>query len=145
MKCSSLSAAEAADPVKAAVCIHHRLHFNDHFPGEPMLASSPLISSSTFSGTEPLVEIIGTGLQYDMIHYLHAPKSWRRFSLICRMEPKNKTKKSNEETNKPVGFYGPIAPPVRNAPELRSLHAASPPVQSQYPAERHAAAAVPLA
>jgi len=26
--------------------------------------------------------------------------------------------------NKPVGFYGPIAPPVPNAPELWSLHAA---------------------
>ena len=32
--------------------------------------------------------------------------------------------------------------PVRNAPELRSLHAAAPPVQSEYPAERWAAAAV---
>jgi len=33
-------------------------------------------------------------------------------------------------THKPVGFYGPIAPPVpnapvRNAPKLRSLHAAA--------------------
>jgi len=35
-------------------------------------------------------------------------------------------------------------PPGRNAPELRSLQAATPPVQSEYPAERRAAAAVPL-
>jgi len=35
-------------------------------------------------------------------------------------------------------------PPVRNAPEFRSLHAAAPPVQSEYPAKRRAAAAVPL-
>jgi len=48
------------------------------------------------------------------------------------------------QTDKPVGFYGPIVPPVPNAPELRSLHAATPPVQSEYPDERHAAAAVPL-
>jgi len=34
--------------------------------------------------------------------------------------------------------------PVRNGPELRSLHAAAPPVQSEYPAERRATAAVPL-
>jgi len=51
--------------------------------------------------------------------------------------------------NKPVGFYGPIAPPVPNAPvpnarELRSLHADTQPVQSEYPTERRAAAAVPL-
>jgi len=51
--------------------------------------------------------------------------------------------------NKPDGFYGPIAPPVSNAPssecpELRSLHAAAPPVQSEYPTERRAAAAAPL-
>jgi len=46
--------------------------------------------------------------------------------------------------NKPVGFYGPIAPPVPNASELRSLHATVPPVQSEYPTECHAAAAVPL-
>ena len=52
-------------------------------------------------------------------------------------------------TDKPVGFYGPIAPPVPNAPssecpELRSLHAATPSVQSEYPVERRAAAAVQL-
>ena len=35
-------------------------------------------------------------------------------------------------------------PPVRNAPELRSVHAAALTVQSEYPAERRAAAAVPL-
>jgi len=35
-------------------------------------------------------------------------------------------------------------PPVLNAPELRSLHAAAPPVQPECPAERRAAAAVPL-
>jgi len=46
--------------------------------------------------------------------------------------------------DKPDGFYGPIAPPVPNAPELRSLHAAVAPVQSEYPAERRAAAAVSL-
>jgi len=46
--------------------------------------------------------------------------------------------------HKLVGFYGPIVPPVPNAPELRSLHAAAPPVQSEYPAERRGAAAVPL-
>jgi len=52
-------------------------------------------------------------------------------------------------TDKPVGFYGPIAPPVPNAPvpnalELRSLHSAAPPVQSEYPVECRAAAAVTL-
>ena len=36
-------------------------------------------------------------------------------------------------------------PAVRNAPELRSLHAAAPLVQSEYPAEHRAAAAVPFA
>jgi len=50
----------------------------------------------------------------------------------------------NTPENKPVGFYGPIAPPVPNAPELRLLHATVPPVQSEYPAEHRAAAAVPL-
>ena len=49
-----------------------------------------------------------------------------------------------DRQDKPVGFYGPIAPPVPNAPELRSPHAAAPPVQSEYPAEHRAAAAVPL-
>jgi len=34
--------------------------------------------------------------------------------------------------------------PVRYAPEFRSLQAAALPVQSEYPAERRAAAAVPL-
>jgi len=34
--------------------------------------------------------------------------------------------------------------PVRNAPELRSLHTTAPPVQSEYPVECCAAAAVPL-
>jgi len=34
--------------------------------------------------------------------------------------------------------------PVPNAPELRSLHTATPPVQSEYPTERSAAAVVPL-
>jgi len=51
------------------------------------------------------------------------------------------------QTDKPVGFYGPIAPPVPNAPssecpELRSQHDAAPPVQLQYPGERRAAVAV---
>jgi len=46
--------------------------------------------------------------------------------------------------NKPVGFYGPIAPPVPNAPKLRLLHAMVPAVQSEYPVKRRAAAAVPL-
>ena len=37
-------------------------------------------------------------------------------------------------------------PPIRKAPELQSLHAAAPPVQSEYPypVERRAAAAMPL-
>jgi len=48
-----------------------------------------------------------------------------------------------------VGFYGPIAPPVPNAPvrnahKLRSQHDATPPDQTEYPGERRAAAAVPL-
>ena len=34
--------------------------------------------------------------------------------------------------------------PVRNTPEFRSLHATTLPVQSEYPAKRRAAAAVPL-
>jgi len=42
---------------------------------------------------------------------------------------------------KPVGFYGPILPPVPNAP---SFDCCMPLVQSEYPAERRAAAAVPL-
>jgi len=55
---------------------------------------------------------------------------------------------TNKYTNQLV-FTAPFrpqfrTPPVRNAPELRSLHAAAPPVQSEYPAERRAAAAVPL-
>jgi len=35
-------------------------------------------------------------------------------------------------------------PPVQNASDLRLLHAAEPPVQSEYPVKRRAAAAVPL-
>jgi len=59
-------------------------------------------------------------------------------------------RQTHTQTDKPVGFYGPIALPVPNAPssecpELQSLHAAALPVQSEYPAERHAAAAVPFA
>jgi len=50
----------------------------------------------------------------------------------------------HRHTDKPVGFYGPIVPAVPNVPELRSLNAAAPPVQSEYPAERRAAAAVPM-
>ena len=49
-----------------------------------------------------------------------------------------------DRQDKPVGFYGPITPPVPNAPKLQSLHAAAPPVQSEYSAEHRAAAAVPL-
>jgi len=49
---------------------------------------------------------------------------------------------TDRQTDKPVGFYGPIAPPVPNAPS--SLHAAAPPVQSEYHVKRRAAAAVPL-
>ena len=75
--------------------------------------------------------------------YLHA-----KFHL----DPSNRLDtihQRHRQTDKPVAFYGPIAPqfrmsPVRNAPELRSLHAATPPVQSEYPAEHRAAAAVPL-
>ena len=51
---------------------------------------------------------------------------------------------SHTYKQKPVGFYGPTAPPVPNAPELRLLHAAAPPVQSEYHAEHCPAAAVPL-
>ena len=57
---------------------------------------------------------------------------------------------TDRQTDKPVGFYGPTAPPefrmpaVRNAPDLRSQRDAAPPVQSEYPADRRAAAAVPL-
>jgi len=38
----------------------------------------------------------------------------------------------------------PDCAPVPNAPELRSLHAAAPPIQSEYPAECRAVAAVPM-
>jgi len=48
------------------------------------------------------------------------------------------------DRDKPVGFYGPIAPPVPNAPEVRSQHNATPPVQFEYPRQRRAAAAVLL-
>jgi len=51
---------------------------------------------------------------------------------------------NNWKIHKPLDFYSPIAPPVRNAPELRLLHATGLPVQSEYAAERRAAAAVPL-
>jgi len=51
---------------------------------------------------------------------------------------------SKQLQDKPVGFYGPIAPPGPNAPELRSQHVAAAPVQLEYPGERRAAAAVPL-
>jgi len=54
--------------------------------------------------------------------------------------------------HKLVGFYGFIAPPVPNAPNSecpqlgmpQSFDRCVPPVQSEYPAERRAAAAVPL-
>ena len=40
-------------------------------------------------------------------------------------------------------FLRPDCAPVPNVPALRSPHTAAPPVQSEYPAERRAAAAVP--
>ena len=66
------------------------------------------------------------------------PAVWPQYTNISQ------TDRQTGQMIKPVGLYGPIAPPVRNAPELRSLHAAAPPVQSEYPAERRAAVAVPL-
>ena len=63
---------------------------------------------------------------------------------------------ANKLTNKQAGWFvrpdcAPSSkrphfrmPPVRIAPEFPCLHAAAPPVQSEYPAERRAAAAVPL-
>jgi len=41
-------------------------------------------------------------------------------------------------------FLRPYCTPSSECPKLRSLHAAAPPVQSKYPGERRAAAAVPL-
>jgi len=72
--------------------------------------------------------------------------------LVTKFRPDRSTFKgrsasqrhTDRQTDKPVGFYSPIAPPVGNAHELRSLHDTTPPVQSEYPAERGAAAAVPL-
>jgi len=52
--------------------------------------------------------------------------------------------RTNHLINKTVGFYGPIAHPVPNAPELRSQHDVAQPVQLQYSGERRAAAAMPL-
>ena len=66
---------------------------------------------------------------------------------IMALQVCNRTKNTcaqEVKQNKPVGFYGPIAPAVPNAPELRSQHDAAPPVQLQYSGERRAAAAMPL-
>jgi len=41
-------------------------------------------------------------------------------------------------------FLWPDCAPSSECPELQSLHAAAPTVQSEYPAKRRAAAAVPL-
>ena len=89
--------------------------FNDHVPGKPLVCWLPL-SCHHWHVPDPCI-ILGLSEIFVL---------WEG---ICR--------------DKPVGFYGPIAPPVRNAPQLQSLHAAVPPVQSEYPAERSAAAAVP--
>jgi len=45
---------------------------------------------------------------------------------------------------KPAGFLRPDCAPSSECPELRLLHATAPPDQSEYPAERRAAAPVPL-
>jgi len=60
---------------------------------------------------------------YALIKYTHGQTS--RLVFTARLRPQFRT------------------PPVRNALELRSLHAAATPVQSEYPADRLAAAAVP--
>jgi len=46
--------------------------------------------------------------------------------------------------NKPVAFYGPIAPPVPNDTSLECPRASIAARQSEYPTKRLAAAAVPL-
>ena len=78
-----------------------------------------------------------TDINNYLVHNLPIPQIGYRDFLSCP---------SNNQTNrdKPVGFYGPIALPVPNAPELRSQHDAAPPVQLQYSGERCAAAAAPL-
>ena len=75
-------------------------------------------------------------------------KSLQTYEKSSQVRVRYRQRKAKD---KPVGFYGPIAPPfpnapsfVSSAPELRSLHAAAPPVQSEYPADRRTAAAVPL-
>ena len=57
-----------------------------------------------------------TDINNYLVHNLPIPQIGYRDFLSCP---------SNNQTNrdKPVGFYGPIAPPVPNAPELRSQHA----------------------
>jgi len=71
--------------------------------------------------------------------------SWQLVAVqVTVLPPSNRRWVNNTYQNKLVGFYGPIAPPVWNAPDLRPLHATTPPVQSENHAERCAAAAVPL-
>ena len=72
-----------------------------------------------------------------------------RFFVQVAFFPRLDISQRRTITDKPVVFTARLRPqfqmpPVRNAPELRLLHATTPPVQSEYPAERRAAAAVPL-
>ena len=84
--------------------------------------------------------------------YTHIHTHTHRLILAGRQRDAHKCREIDSKTNKHrsrlvfTARLRPklLTPPVRNAPELRSLYTAAPPVQSEYSADRRAAAAVPL-
>jgi len=72
-----------------------------------------------------MIHYFSTNLILIIVNFIHG-NSWTSNTWLSLQEFFN----TRIKNNKAVGFYGPIAPPVPNAPELRSLHAAAPPAQS---------------
>ena len=83
-------------------------------------------------------------LEPDLIYGSLGPFESTTQTTSLSVQPFCRANDRDRHANNPVAFYGSTAPPVPNAAALRSLYAAAPPVQSEYPADRRTAAAVPL-